>query len=567
MSRRTGTLLAAALLLGGCGGAGGVGGRGDLPPPAGAPPAALPAAPPPVPAPRFLFADAGKAAGLLLPAWCGGAEKPHLLDSQGNGLALLDYDGDGDLDLYLVSGWRTEPGRVVERARNRLYRNRGDGTFEDVTDAAGVGDDGWGCGVAVGDVDGDRRPDLFVTNFGPDVLYRNRGDGTFEKVAGGPSLDGWSTSAVFFDAEGDGDEDLFVGGYIDCTLDEVLAAEPTLEWNDQKVAMGPFGLEGRANVFFRNEGGGRWTDATAQSGIVDAGEYFTFAAAALDLDDDLDPDLYVANDSNPNYLYRNEGGGKFSEVGLWTGAALSERGSSQAGMGLAPGDYDGDGRPDLFVTNFGKDTSTLYRNLGKGLFADVSASSGVTPPTYMPLSWGCVFADLDLDGDEDLVVANGHIYPQADRAEASHETYRQRNLLLENEGGIFRNATEGAGPGFAPVESSRGVAAGDIDGDGDVDLVISNLDAPPTLLRNDSPRAGAWLLVDAPGAVKVVVEAGGRTFHRWGVRGGSFCSQSDSRFHFGLGRVTRATRVTAVWADGRVAEARDVAADALITLR
>ena len=532
-------LASTALLLLGCG-------EGPPSPP---PPPAVPAAAPVLP-PTFLFKDTAKAAGLAAIAWCGGKEKSHLLDSQGNGLALLDYDGDGDLDLYCVHGWRTEPGKVVEKPGNRLYRNRGNGTFEDVTEAAGVADGGWGCGVAVGDADGDGRPDLFVTNLGPDSLYRNRGDGTFERVKDGPGLDGWSTGAAFFDADGDGDEDLYVAAYIEATLQEVLDAQRTLAWQDTLVAVGPFGLPGKANAFFRNDGGGKWVEATEESGLVDRGKFFSFAVAVLDDDGDGDLDVYVANDSNPNYLYRNDGKGKFSEVGLWSGAALSERGTSQAGMGVAVGDYDGDLRPDLFATNFSQDTSTLYRNLGKGLYADVSAATGVTPPTYMPLSWGCAFADFDLDGDEDLFEADGHIYPQADGATNGREPYLQRNLLLENEGGVYRNATEKAGPGFEVALSSRGAAVGDLDGDGDLDVVVSNVDAPPTLLRNDSPRKGSWLLVDAPGARRVEVEAAGRKQARWAVRGGSFLSASDPRFHFGIPGKNAADRVRVLWADG-----------------
>ncbi len=316
------------------------------------------------------------------------------------------------------------------------------------------------------------------------------------------------------------------------------------------VMIGPFGLEGLANHYFENLGGGRFRDATEAAGLEDAGEFYTFAVAALDLDGDLDLDLYVANDSNPNYLYRNDGQGRFQEMGLWSGAALDEGGNAQAGMGLAPADLDGDGLIDLLVTNFGRDVSTAYKNLGDFNFSDATRAMGVAGATYLPLSWGTVFGDFDLDGDLDLTIANGHIYPQADRATEVDTSFRQQNLVLANRGGRFVDVTADAGSGLAVVESSRGLAAGDLDGDGDLDLAVSNVDAVPTVLRNDSEAVGGWLIVDAPEALRVEVEAGGKRFVRHRVIGGSYVSVSDRRFHFGLGPATSVDRLTVVWPDG-----------------
>lgn len=511
------------------------------------------------------FVDVGPDAGVGQITWHGREHKPHLLESGGAGIALFDYDLDGDLDLYVVAGWRLRGAEVIERGTNALYANDGSGRFVDVTEAAGVGDDGWGTAVTVGDIDADGRPDLFVTNFGPDVLYRNLG-GRFEAVASPPGIDGWSSSSAFFDGDGDGDEDLFVTGYIEATLEEVLAAQVGLRWKGTEVMRGPFGFEGLANRYFVNEGGGAFVEATDDAGLDDPGLFYSFGVVATDLDGDGLEDLYVANDSNANYLYRNRGDGTFAEVGLWSGAAMDHRGMAQAGMGIAAGDYDADGLLDLFVTHFAEDTSTLYRNLGRMAFEDVSSAAGVYEPTYMPLQWGTVFADFELDGDLDLFVANGHIYPQADEVE-SGTSFAQANQILEQIDGHFTDVSAAAGVPDQRQFSSRGVAAGDIDNDGDVDLVVANMDAAPTVLRNDSERRGGWLIVDAPGAAAVVVSTGDRTWRRQRVGGGSYASASDPRHHFGLGQAAGPFEVVATWADGTTTALGAVEAGQILRLR
>ncbi|MCK6447209.1 MAG: CRTAC1 family protein [Planctomycetes bacterium] len=512
------------------------------------------------------FVDVAAASGVTAITWCGRPEKPHLLESGGTGLALFDADRDGDLDLYLVNGWRLSGKEVAGRPGNVFYRNRGDGTFEDATASSGLADGGFGCGVEVGDVDSNGTLDVFVTNFGPDTLYLGRGDGTFERASSSPGVDGWSAGAALFDGDRDGDLDLFVAGYIQATLEEVLAAEPTLDWKDLKVMFGPFGMEGERDAYFVNDGKGHFSDATEVAGVEDVGLFYGFGVLACDLDDDLDLDLYVANDSNPNYLYENDGTGHFKDVGLWSGAALESSGRAQAGMGVAAGDVDGDGRADLMVTNFADDFSTLYLNQGNRLFRDVTAAWGVRGPTYKPLSWGVVFEDFDLDGHRDIYVANGHIYPQASLVPEQSLGYEQTNLVLLNEGQRFRDVSVEAGPGLEVKGSSRGVAAGDLDRDGDVDLVIANVDQPPTILRNESPRRGKWLVVDAPGALRVEVRCGERVFVRHQVHGGSFCSVSDRRFHFGLGDIARADEVAAVFSDGKRVTQTDVALERVIVL-
>ncbi len=544
-------------------------------PGAGAPPPAV------TPDRPFQFADVAASSGLTRVLLAGRPDKDHLLDSAGAGAAFLDYDHDGRLDVYLVNSWRLDGASVAERGRNALYRGLPDGTFRDVTDSAGVGGEGrWGTGVVAADYDADGWPDLFVTAFGSNLLYRNRGDGTFENLAPhlGIEAPGWNTGAAFFDADGDGDLDLYVAAYLDSTLEDVLAARRTLDWQGiEKVAAGPFGMKGAADHFFLSDGGKRFTDGTEAAGLRDRALAFGFGVRAADFDDDGDLDLYVANDSDANYLYRNEGGGRFTEIGVWSGAGLDDNGAAQAGMGVTVGDATGDGVLDIFVTNFSQDFSTLYVGQGGGLFEDRSEETGVGPPTYMPMSWGTAFADFDNDGDLDLVVANGHIYPQIDAHPEVLGHFRQRNLLLENRGTgtpLFVDVTGEAGPGFQVIASSRGLAVGDYDNDGDVDILITNLDAPPTLLRNDS-RSGSWLTVicDLPNGgrnpigTKVLVTAGGRTQQRDIASGDSYLSSGDPRPHFGLGSAPIVDRVEVRWPDGTRSVRTDVPARQFLHVR
>ena len=527
----------------------------------------------------FHFVDVAREAGLTRVVLAGRLGKDHLLDSAGTGVAWLDFDRDGQLDAYLVNSWKMSGTQIVERGKNALYRNLGDGTFEDVTDESGTGGEGqWGCGVAVADYDDDGWPDILVTNFGPNLLYRNRGDGTFEDVAAtaGIEVPEWSTGAAFFDADADGDLDLFMAGYIETTLDEVLVATPSLTWKGViQVAFGPFGLTGALDRFFVSDGQGAFCERTTEAGLVDRARGFGFAVRTADLDLDGDQDLYVANDSDANYFYRNEGNGTFQEVGLWTGVAFDAGGAAQAGMGAAVGDVDGNLVPDLVVTNFAEDFTTLYRGLGGGFFEDASGDVGLGDATYYSLSWGTVLADLDNDGDQDLTIANGHIYPQVDDHPQFGLSYCQPNQLLENDGaGRFREVTAEAGPGFQLVKSSRGLAAGDYDNDGDLDLLFSNLDEAPTLLRNES-RTGTWLMVDPvvpPGGgsaigTRVVVTAGGRSMVRDLASGGSYPSVHDPRLHFGLGTARTVERLEVIWPDDTRLHYEDIAAGRVLTVR
>jgi enediyne biosynthesis protein E4 len=509
-------------------------------------------APPPPPPPS---ARGGRASpvqlevGAALPhkTYCGGPTKDHILESTGSGVAILDYDGDGLEDVYLVNAYELGPGREPIAHANALFRNRGGWRFEDVSSAAGVAAAAWGNGVCAGDYDDDGRLDLYVTNFGRNLLFRNDGKGGFTEKApsAGVAASGWSTGCAFFDADGDGDLDLYVARYVATSWEELKTARRTLDWRaGPKVMVGPAGLPGEADLFFENRGKGEFVEAGAAHGLADPGKSYGLGVVATDYDNDGWIDLFVANDSNPNFLFRNVGGGRFESVALVAGVALNAAGRAQAGMGADSGDYDDDGWLDLVLTTFAHDTKTIYRNLGRGAFEDASQASGLAAQTFEPMAWGTAFLDADQDGRLDLFVVNGHIYPNVEDFPGLGETFRQRNQLLVNEGGArFTDVSDTAGGGLQLRRVGRGLAVGDLDDDGDPDLVVNNMDDEPTLLENRPKAAHHWISFRLEKAgtnrfaigARVTVTQGGRRQVREVRSGGSYLSQSDLRPHFGLG--------------------------------
>src|SRR5262245_45751509 len=456
--------------------------------------------------PRFV--DATPGSGIVFRNHCGAAtrQKLWLTESMGAGAAWLDYDLDGTLDLYLVNGsaYDRPPGAGEP---NRLFRGDGKGHFTDVTDKAHVGDRGWGYGVAVGDIDNDGDPDIYVTNLGANVLYRNNGDGTFTDITAraGVGRSSWSTSAAFFDMDGDGDLDLYVTSYVELDRATVpargskeAAERITCNLRGIPVYCGPLGLTPAQDTLYRNNGDGTFTDVTRAAGMWLDTPYYGLGVVTLDYDNDGDQDVYVANDSCPNLLWRNRGDGTFEDAGMETLSALSSEGMAQAGMGVDAGDYDADGWLDLVMTNFSSDLNTILHNRGGRFFNDESFALGMEV-TYMNLSWGTGFYDFDLDGDQDLFIANGHVYPQVDDYDIGTR-YRQANDLFVNTGARFTRAP--AKEGLAPERSFRGAAFADYDSDGDVDILVTAVDDPILLLRNETPRHGHFLEIRLEGAAR-----------------------------------------------------------------
>ncbi len=509
---------------------------------------------------RVRFVDVVDGSGVDLVTTFGSEGKRYIIEYTGTGAALTDYDVDGDLDLYLVNGSALEP-IVVGPARDSLYRNDGDFRFTEVTVEAGLGDTGWGGGSLAGDVDNDGDPDLVITNFGSNVLYRNNGDGTFTDVTAPAGLsDGrWHSSAAFGDLDSDGFLDLYIANHAVYQI----AEPPKLPcfWKGIQIACGPLAHRPERHLVYRNRGDFTFVDESDSSG-VSSKPGFGFGVVMDYFDDDEKLDVYVANDLSGNFLFLNRtttaSGIRFEDASALSGAGFVEGGREQAGMGVDSGDFNGDGRPDLHVTNFSDDYNTLYRNDGSGLFTEVSFEARLGEVTLPFLGWATAFADFDFDSDLDLLVVNGHIYPEADRFQ-SGSSYAQSNLLLENVGGgMFRDVSVRSG--LVAKRLGRGAALGDVDEDGDVDAVVANMHSLPSLLRNDGGDENGWvrfLLIgresnrDGVGT-RVQVEAAGRSQTRTAKSGGGYLSSHDPRVYFGLGDAGHIERVRVLWPSGRV---------------
>src|SRR5215475_1500370 len=517
----------------------------------------------------IIFSDITGAAGLdKFHHVSGTRDKSTIVETPGSGVALLDYDNDGWLDIYLLNGSTFTAFKGKEAPpRAMLLHNNHDGTFTDVTDKAGVANERWGFGVAVADFDNDGWPDIYVSNFGKNRLYHNNHDGTFTDVAekAGVALGGWSTGATWGDYDHDGLLDLFVPGYVKFDPDHPPVAGQGgippgfCQFRGVEVMCGPRGLPGESDHLFHNNGDGTFTDVSVKAGLSDPKGYYGFASVFVDVDDDGWVDLAVANDSVPKYLYRNKHDGTFEDISYLSGFALNDDGREQAAMGIAVGDYNRDGKVDFYITNFSDDYNTLYRNDGGGNFSDVTTRAGIANLTFPFLGWGTAFLDYDNDGLLDVFVANGHVYPGVDQHDWG-TTWAERPLLFRNlDGNKFVEVPAATGSGLALVLTARGTAFGDLFNDGHIDVVLNNEDSIPTLLRNVVTNSNHWVAFkligglksprDAIGA-KMFVTAAGLRQRADVFSGGSYASSSDQRLHFGLGTADKVDRIEIVWPSG-----------------
>jgi enediyne biosynthesis protein E4 len=522
--------------------------------------------------------DVAREAGLTQPIIYGGVDrKTYILETVGCGVAFFDYDNDGWLDIFLLSGTRLEG--ATAGATNRLYRNNRDGTFTDVTAEAGLVRTGWASAVAVGDYDNDGFEDLFITYWGQNVLYRNNGNGTFTDVTAKAGLltktPLWSSGCTFLDYNRDGHLDLAVGHYLGFDLKNapLPGSADNCVWKGVAVNCGPRGLEHGSLSLYRNNGDGTFTDVSVASGLAASKDSYVMTTVAADFNNDGWPDIYAACDSSPSLLFRNNHDGTFTEIGVESGVAYNEDGREQAGMGLGIGDYNLDGHLDIFKTHFTDDTSILYRNSGEGYFVDQTIASGLGVETRF-VGWGAGIVDLDNDGHPDIFLVTGHVYPEVEKTAPAYP-WRTPRVVFRNLGnGRFEELIAEAGPGVAALHSSRGCAFGDFDNDGDIDILVMNMNEPPSLLRNDVSSANRWLKVRLIGVKSNRSAIGARVTLRYGgkrqvqevLSQSSFYSSSDRRLHFGLGPELRAD-LDIRWPGGAVEQLSAVAADQLITIR
>jgi hypothetical protein len=520
--------------------------------------------------PTVQFVDVSAEAGISFKHENGASREKLMTETFGSGVAWLDFDDDGWLDLFFANGAHLSRGAASPG--NVLYRNLANGTFVDVTRKAGAAGRGlFATGVAVGDYDNDGRQDLYITGYGGNQLLHNNGDGTFADATAraGVAGSGWSSSAGFIDYDRDGDLDLYVVRYLDYDIKD----NPPCGYKKEGFRMycDPRTFEGIADLLYRNNGGGTFTEVSQAAGIANpAGK--GLGVAFGDVDQDGWPDIYVANDGVRNFLYRNKGDGTFVDIAYSAGVGFDGNGKPQAGMGTEIADYDDDGLPDIFVTNFSEELNTLYRNLGKLVFEDISERAGLGSG-YLPLGFGTRLFDYDNDGDLDIYVTNGHVIDNV-ALYHPHLSYRQKDLLYENLGGRFRDVSAASGPAFRIEHVGRGAATGDFDNDGDLDIVVADCGGRPILMRNDGGNRNHWLALRARGresnrfgfGARVRVLSGGRRQLREIWSAGSYLSGNDVRLHLGLGHETRASRVEILWPSGRTRTLENVAANQILTV-
>jgi hypothetical protein len=528
------------------------------------------------------FVDEAEKRGLTARNTFGGVDtKKYIIETTGTGVAILDYDNDGWPDIFVVNGTTLDIVPGQKPATNHLYHNNRDGTFTDVTEKAGLAKNfGWGQGVCIGDYDNDGFEDIFVAYYGKNVLYHNNGNGTFTDVSEEAGVAGtgkaWGTGCAFVDYDRDGKLDLFVATYVD--FDVTTAPGPgeraSCMWKGVPVMCGPRGLPWGKNILYRNKGDGTFEDVTTKAKVDQTNGHYGFSVSMVDFDDDGWPDIYVACDSTPSILYHNNHDGTFTDVAVVAGAAFNEDGKEQAGMGSTIGDYNGDGKLDIFKTNFSDDTSTLYRNNGDGTFDDVTFAAGLGLHTKY-LGWGTMFMDVDNDGWPDLLLVNGHVYPEVTKQHLGSE-YEEPRVLYHNQGnGKFEDISETSGPGITTARSSRGLAVGDLWNDGKMSAVVSNMNEPLSLLVNQVKSGNHWIGIKTVGTksnrdgigAKIRVQAGGRA-HVDEVRSGSsFDSNNDMRVHFGLGSAAKVEWLEVRWPNGLTERFEGVGVDGIRTVR